>query len=69
MKKSFYRTDYLFSRSSFVTGMGSLLSVFYPYYDFNDSISGRQADKTAIESDFGSVGIDIENAIKDFELK
>jgi hypothetical protein len=63
MRKSFYRTDYLYANGSFVVGMGSILSVFSPFYYFNDSPSERSADRTAIESDFGVVGRDIEDAI------
>ncbi len=63
MKKSFYRTDYLFSKGSILIGMGSLLGVFYPYLEFNDSSTAEQADRTAIESDFGTIGQDISVAI------
>lgn len=59
MKKSFYRTDFLFSKGSFLVGMGSILSIFSPYYTFNTSDSEKKADATAIESDFGTVGQDI----------
>lgn len=64
MKKSFYRTDYLFPKSSFLIGIGSIFSVFSPYYTFNGSRSEGQADKTAIESDFGVIGQDIYSVLK-----
>ena len=63
MRKSFYITVYLFSRGSFVIGMGSILSVFSPSFTFNGSSSDASADRTAIESDFGVVGKDIERVI------
>lgn len=68
MKKSFYRTDYLFSKGSFLLGVGSILSIFAPYYTFNGSYSGAQADKTAIESDFGTIGQDIDSVLSSYNL-
>ena len=64
MKKSFYRTDYLFATNSFIIGIGSILSVFSSYYTFNASRSSLQADKTAIESDFGTIGMDIYKSLE-----
>lgn len=64
MKKSFYRTDYLFSKGSFLIGIGSLGGLFTPYYSFNESSSDEQADRTAIESDFGVIGQDLYSIIK-----
>lgn len=68
MKKSFYRTDYLFSRASFLSGVGSILSIFAPYYVFNSSNSEMQADKTAIESDFGVIGQDIYSVLSSYKF-
>lgn len=68
MKKSFYRTDFLFSKGSFLIGMGSILSIFSPYYTFNTSDSDRQADATAIESDFGTVGQDIRDVMWRYKI-
>ncbi len=64
MKKSYYRTDFLFSKMSFWIGAGSILSLFTPYFDFNMS---KDIDTKAIESDFGTIGGDIRNAIGIFE--
>lgn len=66
--KSFYRTDYLFSKGSFLIGMGSILGIFSPYYTFNTSRSERQADMIAIESDFGTIGQDIYRVMKDYKI-
>lgn len=68
MKKSFYRTDFLFSKGSFLIGMGSILSIFSPYYTFNTSNSDRQADATAIESDFGTIGQDIRDVMWRYKI-
>ena len=68
MKKSFYRTDYLFSKGSFLTGMGSLLSIFAPFYTFNGSRSDKQADTTALESDFGVIGQDIYSVLRTYKF-
>lgn len=64
MKKSFYRTDYLFAKGSFLIGMGNLLGIFSPYYSYNESSSAASADRTALESDFGVVGQDLYSVMK-----
>lgn len=66
MNKSFYRTDYLFSKNSFLIGMGSILNIFSSYYAFNSSRTEKQADSIAIESDFGVIGKDIYSVINNF---
>ncbi|MCQ2167649.1 MAG: hypothetical protein MJY69_03130 [Bacteroidales bacterium] len=66
MRKSIYRTDYLFSRMSFVIGTGSILSIFSPYFTFNGSSTESKADRTAIESDFGVIGKDIEQVVVNY---
>lgn len=63
MKKSFYRTDYLFPSTSFMVGIGSVLDLFASYFKFNYSSSEKQADSTAIESDFGTIGKDIREVL------
>ncbi len=63
MKRSYYRTDYLFSSPSVIVGLGSILSIFFPYYEYNMSKGGKQADMIALESDFGTIGNDIQNMI------
>ncbi len=62
-----YRTDFLFSRSSFLIGAGSFLSIASPYYTFNYSESAVKADRIAMESDFGMVGKDIRKALAEYE--
>ena len=49
---------------SFWIGAGSILSLFTPYFDFNMS---KDIDAKSIESDFGTIGGDIRNAIGIFE--
>lgn len=66
MRKSFYRTDYLFTRNSFFIGMGSIMSIFPSYYPFNVSGSESKADRTAIESDFGVIGEDISSVLENY---
>ena len=68
MNKSYYRTDFLYPRSGFIIGAGSILGVFYPYFRYNVSLSGAQADKTAIESDFGTIGVDIKKAMEAIQI-
>lgn len=63
MKKTAYRTDFLFAKSSFLLGMGSLMGVFSDYYTFNTSGSELEADNKALASDFGTVGQDMYKAM------
>lgn len=65
-RKSFYRADYLFPKGSILIGMGSVGSLFRPYFRFNYSHSDAQADKTAIEADFGAIGDDIHRVVINF---
>lgn len=59
-----YRTDFLFSTSSFLSGMGSVLSLGGSFYRFNGSKTGEIADNTAIENDFRVIGQDLRKAVK-----
>lgn len=58
-----YRTNFLFVDSSFLLGMGSLMGIFSEYYTFNSSDSAAQADRLAMEYDFGMAGRDIYSAM------
>jgi hypothetical protein len=60
--KRIYRTDFLFSRPSFLIGAGSVLNIAGNYFSFNYSKSDIAADHKAIESDWGTIGQDIEKA-------
>jgi len=53
------RTDYLFARSSFLTGMGSCVALAGNYFFYNASSSGEAADKRAIQSDWEVIGEDL----------
>ena len=59
-------TDFLFPELSFLIGAGSILGISHSYFEFNESKSGKLADRTAIFSDFSMVGLDLSNAIKLF---
>lgn len=62
-KLKLYRTDFLFPKSSFNTGMGSVFDFTGKYYTFNTSKTTIEADLKAMESDWGMVGQDIEESI------
>lgn len=59
-----YRTIRLFHRTSVLHGIGSIFNVVGNYYHFNYSNSGQDADRKAIEYDWGVVGNDIRKAAK-----
>ncbi len=58
-KERKFKTDFLFSTSSFIAGIGSIFNISGNYFDFNYSQSGHEADAKAIFSDWGMVGNDI----------
>lgn len=60
-----YRTDFLFPKSSFITGMGSVFDLTGNYYSFNTSKTTSIADFKAIQSDWGVVGQDIESSVEE----
>ena len=63
MKKQLFRTDFLFPKSSFWMGVGSLLGLFSPFYTFNTSDTERSAYYSALENDFVMIGQDIAKAM------
>ena len=63
MRKQNYRTDFLFAKSSFAMGMGSLMGIFSEYYTFNTSDTEAKADRKAMESDFAVAGSDLYSAL------
>ncbi len=65
-KKTKYRTNILFPRSSFLKGVGSVLNVSGNYFEFDHSESSLIADAKALQSDWGIVGQDIRNAAESF---
>lgn len=59
-----YRTDFLFPKSSFLIGMGSILNINGSYYNFKTSKTATEADFKAVESDWGVTGQDISDSIE-----
>jgi len=58
-----YRTNILFPRSSAIIGIGTIINIYGNYFHFNYSKSGEEADKKAIENDWGVIGNDIRKSI------
>jgi hypothetical protein len=61
------KTDFLFARPSFLSGMASVLDVGATFTEYNESKDGTEADKRAIASDWTVTGKDIVGAIKQYE--
>lgn len=57
------QTDFLVPASSFLIGIGSLLSLSGPYFEYNNSSTPDQADQRAIGNDWAMVGQDIRHAM------
>ena len=63
-KQKRYTTDFLFSTSSFWSGVGTIMNIPGNFYAYNTSMSGLEADEIAIENDFRMIGQDINDVIE-----
>lgn len=61
-----YSTFHLFSRPSLMSGIGSILNIRGNYYKFKTYKNSDLADKDAIENDWGVVGNDIIDAMREY---
>jgi len=68
MKKSSFYTDFLFSRTNYLIGAGSIIALMGNYYEFNYSKSSKDADIRAIRSDWRIIGNELREAMKSFEI-
>lgn len=59
-----YKTDFLTPKSSFLSGVGSVLNIGGNYFDYNNSTSDDEADEKAISMDWKIVGSDIFNSMR-----
>ncbi len=60
-------TGFLFDKTGFWKGVGSIFSLCGNYYEFNASQTHEEADKKALKSDWENVGDDIKMANKKFD--
>ena len=58
MLRKKYRTGFLFNATNSLVGMGSVLNIAGNYFSFNGSRTGEEADRKAIENDWGVNGQD-----------
>lgn len=63
------RTDFLFSRTSFLVGAGSVFNLAGNYFSFGYATSGSEADTKALASDWNVVGLDLENALINYDAQ
>ncbi len=59
-----FENDFLFQKSSFWTGVASILNVQGNFYDFKYSLD---PDNRAIKSDWKTVGNDLKESVEKFE--
>ncbi len=64
-KKDF--TDFLFSKTGFTIGLGSVYNIPGNFYDFNYSKNETEADNKAIRMDWSMIASDLSQAIKSEE--
>jgi hypothetical protein len=58
-KMKHYKTNILYPRVSFVDGIGSVFNIAGNFYKFNYSKSNEEADRKALENDWGVIGNDL----------
>lgn len=58
------RTDFLFARPSFIEGMARVLDLGDTLTEYNESLTGSQADLIALRSDWEMVGQDLRTAVE-----
>lgn len=67
------RTDFLFPKTSFLTGLGSCFNIAGNYYSYNFSRTSQEADARAGRSDWAMVGMDIRESylkfLRDYEKR
>jgi len=63
------RTDFLFPKRSFWTGVSSILSIFGEEKKFNTSKSGKEADFKALNSDWEMIGQDLRKSMSKIILQ
>ena len=66
---TFLHSDFLLPESSFITGMGSCLSIAGNYYEYNVSPSAWIADRNAIYMDWKMIGNDFRECIRNNPYK
>lgn len=60
------RTDFLFPKTNFTVGLGSIVSIHGSYFEYNYSETNEEADTRAISYDWQMIGRDIQEAILSF---
>lgn len=58
-----FRFGFLFPKSSFLIGMGSVLNIAGSYSRFRDSLKDPDADAKALASDWEAIGNDFRAAM------
>jgi hypothetical protein len=62
-----FKSDFLVSSPSLVSGAGRLLDWCGQFDEYNASRNGTEADTKAMASDWGMVGDDLRAALAEFE--
>lgn len=61
-------TDFLFPKSSIITGIGTVINIWGNYYTYNTSETEEEADSRAIACDWKMVGEDFKSAIEKVQV-
>ena len=64
--KSGYSTLFLVTKPTMAKGTGSVFNIWGNYYGFNMSETEQEADRRALDSDWGMIGEDFRKALELF---
>lgn len=67
METKNYSSTFLLPKMSFLIGVWSVLGISGWYLQFKTSETGAEADKLAMENDFGMVGNDMRDSMSEFK--
>ena len=59
-----FRTDFLFAKDSFLSGIGCIFDIGGNFYNYNGSKNGNEADYKALQSDWGVIGREIAKTVE-----
>lgn len=60
------RTDYLFARPSFLSGVASLFDFAWALNQYIEASTPEEADRIALAVDWGMIGQDLQQAIDQY---
>jgi hypothetical protein len=64
-----YQTDFLFPKPNKLQGIATIFNLWGLYFLYNGSKDGDEADRRAIQSDWGMIGQDLKDVLDKVEAE